>query len=732
MTAVERVLDALAAHSGFAPRRTGTGWTTRCPAHDDHNPSLSVTNGDGRVLLRCQAGCDTEDVVAAINMTMADLFDQPRDPGTSSRPNIVATYDYTDEAGELLYQVVRLTPKSFRQRRPDGKGSWIWRLDRTRRVLYRLPKILDAVANGETIYLVEGEKDVHAIEAAGGTATTNPGGAGKWRSDYTDTLRGAHVIIIADRDQAGYTHAQTVAAALSRTATSVRTVQPAAGKDPHDHLTGGHSLDDFTDATPPAGSDPLDTAPADDERPDRRLVLTPASTIRPRRVHWCWDERIARGTLALLAGPEGLGKSTMAYWLAARITRGELPGEDHGTPRAVLVCATEDSWEHTIVPRLMATGADLTLVYRVEVKRFDDITIGLSLPRDLADLRQAATDTGAALLILDPLMSRLSEALDTHKDGEVRRALEPLVGVADDVDMAIVGLIHHNKSGSSDPLSLVMASKAFTAVARSVHTIIKDPDDETETRRLFGTPKNNLGRIDLPVLSFTITRWTYDTDDGPGDTGQLIWGADVDGTIGEAIRRATEDPTIRSAVSEARDWLSDYMYAHGPRVPSEDIKRAAEKAGHAIATVKRARQVLRVQVEFEGFPRRSYWVVSDLSKGLARAGGPPGEPAEPNRQSGQGISTDSNPYTPTAHNEQSAQLAQWEQAHAPTRETINPVGDPIAGPSPTLHGEPWTPEFEGQCPPFQPGNFQGIAPCPDCGWALDSQAHDLNCEGGRP
>lgn len=121
-------------------------------------------------------------------------------------------------------------------------------------------------------------------------------------------------------------------------------------------------------------------------------------------------------------------------------------------------------------------------------------------------------------------MSRLDASLDTHRDGEVRQALEPLVATCDAAGMSVLGLIHHNKSGSTDPLQVIMASKAFPAVARSVNTVLVDPDDETGGRRLFGTPKSNLGRSDLPVLSFTVGGWQYATDDGPGWTGQLALG----------------------------------------------------------------------------------------------------------------------------------------------------------------------------------------------------------------
>jgi hypothetical protein len=121
-------------------------------------------------------------------------------------------------------------------------------------------------------------------------------------------------------------------------------------------------------------------------------------------------------------------------------------------------------------------------------------------------------------------ISRLDPKLDSHKDADVRRALEPLVAMADMINISVLGLIHHNKSGATDPLQVVMASKAFPAVARSVDTVIPDPDDETSDRRLFGTPKNNLGRVDLPTLSFAIESFALDVEDGTASTGRLVWG----------------------------------------------------------------------------------------------------------------------------------------------------------------------------------------------------------------
>src|SRR5215469_16820431 len=112
-------------------RRHRSGWMSLCPAHADKNPSLSIRQVDGKILIHCHAGCSTQAILTALGIEARDLFE---DRGGERR--IVAEYDYCDERGELLFQVVRFEPKDFRQRRPDGSGGWTWKLDNTRRILY--------------------------------------------------------------------------------------------------------------------------------------------------------------------------------------------------------------------------------------------------------------------------------------------------------------------------------------------------------------------------------------------------------------------------------------------------------------------------------------------------------------------------------------------------------------------------------------------------------------------
>jgi hypothetical protein len=151
-------------------KRYGEGWTALCPAHEDRNPSLSIHERGGRILLHCHAGCSIEAICAAVGLEMRGLF-----ADKESVPKVVAEYSYLDEVGKLLYQVVRFEPKGFRQRRPDGSGGWAWSLNGVRRVLYCLPDVLKS----KSVLMVEGEKDCGAAREIGLLATCNAGGAGK-------------------------------------------------------------------------------------------------------------------------------------------------------------------------------------------------------------------------------------------------------------------------------------------------------------------------------------------------------------------------------------------------------------------------------------------------------------------------------------------------------------------------------------------------------------------------
>ena len=257
-------------------------WMAKCPAHEDGNASLSIKHTGEKTLLHCFAGCTTDAVCGALGIKVGDLFSKPA-PATAPAPKrLVASYDYTDETGALLYQVLRYDPKDFRQRKPDGNGGWLWSIGDTRRVLFRLPDVAMAVDQGETVFVVEGEKDALALAKIGLCATCNCGGAEssptgkKWLPAYTQDLGGASVVILPDRDAPGRLHGQIVAGHLHGRAASVRIVElpdhnGRPVKDAADFVAAGGTADDitglvesaplFTGAAPAAVADDGDTDP---------------------------------------------------------------------------------------------------------------------------------------------------------------------------------------------------------------------------------------------------------------------------------------------------------------------------------------------------------------------------------------------------------------------------------------------------------------------------------------
>ncbi len=240
---IEFVLAKLPAH-----RPSGKGWIACCPAHNDRNPSLSVAEGDdGRVLLTCHTGCTLDAICASLGLRVADLFPPLAGNcagGKRRKGCEVKAYDYRDENGSMLFQVVRYVPKAFSQRRPDGNGGWVPNLDGVRRVLDRLPELLAANPAG-WVFVVEGEKDADRLAAEGLIATTNPGGAGKWHLVDDKPLHGGRVCILRDNDDAGREHRDDVARRLHGKAADVRIVEllglPPKG-DVSDWLDAGHTV----------------------------------------------------------------------------------------------------------------------------------------------------------------------------------------------------------------------------------------------------------------------------------------------------------------------------------------------------------------------------------------------------------------------------------------------------------------------------------------------------------
>ena len=240
---------------------SSNGWEARCPCRqDDNNPSLSIhEKDDGQILVHCHrsaGACGAAEIVASIGLTLADLrpdsknsstdFDPPKyEKSTPKKLTFVSKYEYKDADNVLLFEKVRFVEpdgkKTFRQRRPDGSGGWTYKLGSTPKVLYNLPKVLRQKENGESIFVVEGEKDCDTLTELGACATTMPGGAGKWLEIHTEALAGATVDIIADNDEIGRKHALHVYGELKKAGCDVEIFKCPEAKDITDHIEAGGS-----------------------------------------------------------------------------------------------------------------------------------------------------------------------------------------------------------------------------------------------------------------------------------------------------------------------------------------------------------------------------------------------------------------------------------------------------------------------------------------------------------
>jgi 5S rRNA maturation endonuclease (ribonuclease M5) len=230
---VRGVLSLTAAKIAHAlhGRKSGAGYMACCPAHDDREPSLSLRDADGLVLAHCHAGCAQDAVITALK----DLGLWPEQEQRQAA--IEAVYDYTNEAGELLYQIVRKPGKKFLQRYPDGSGGWVWK-KHPHQVLYHLPEILE----NPIVFICEGEKDCETLRSHGFVASTAAGGAkAPWLPQFTEALRGHEVILIPDRDRAGYERVKRIARALLGNVARLVYLELEDGKDLSEWFERGHS-----------------------------------------------------------------------------------------------------------------------------------------------------------------------------------------------------------------------------------------------------------------------------------------------------------------------------------------------------------------------------------------------------------------------------------------------------------------------------------------------------------
>ena len=436
-------------------QRARNGWVAFCPAHDDRmKRSLSVSLGDdGKTLLHCFGGCNAEQIARAVNMSLEDLAGSGNRLPTRRE---IASYDYRDERGHLLYQVVRFEPKDFRPCRPDGGGGRIWGLGDVRRIVYRL----DELAEQRRIFLAEGEKDADRLCAFGIPATTTAGGAAGWRDDYADQIKAAgveEVIICPDNDDAGRGYARRAGASLSRLGVVVRILElpgRAPKGDVSDWLDAGHTREELDQLAAVAPTFDAAAHGSVSATKPGGLEFTPLGALLAEpeeECSWLVEDRLPSAGLSLLAGKPKAGKSTLARCLALAVARGE-PWLGFATTQGPVLYLALEEKRAEVRRHFTAMGATAN----------DPISVLFAaVPEDaLARLSAEVEQRRPALIIVDPLF-RLIRVPDGNDYAAVTAALAPLLMLARDTGAHVLAVHHMRKGAAGEDGDNILGSTAI-------------------------------------------------------------------------------------------------------------------------------------------------------------------------------------------------------------------------------------------------------------------------------
>ncbi|MDQ1591628.1 MAG: hypothetical protein QOG71_2255 [Pyrinomonadaceae bacterium] len=471
-------------------KKSGQGWTARCPAHDDQKNSLSISEGENVVLLYCHAGCSFEQVRAALGV----IEETTKGNG---QPQIKQTYDYRDEHGLLLHQNVRHEPKGFHQRRPDGNGGWINNLQGVRRVPYRFPELLKARSERLEceIVLLEGEKDADNAAQHGLVATNLK----NWRSEFTQYLRGAKIVIIQDHDESGSKQALQTAQLLYGNVASLKLIDlfpdeplPAKhGKDFSDWLERGgtvQQLEALVNAAPewsPQSLSPTNTT----IEPSKLFKLKSANTWlsdaagRPTP-KMLFSEFWFENELCILFSDTNLGKSILAVQIADSISRGQPVSSLTLEAEAQKVIYFDFELSDKQFERRYSIDGSKHFIFddrfiRAEINPDAELPESISFETYLSlALEEVIVEESAKVVIVDNLTYLRTE---TEKAKDALPLMKQLKRLKSKYDLSVLALAHTPKRDMTRPLTLndLAGSKHLSNFADSVFAIGQSSHDHS-------------------------------------------------------------------------------------------------------------------------------------------------------------------------------------------------------------------------------------------------------------
>lgn len=554
-------------------KRSGGGqYMARCPCHDDRKQSLSIGEGEKGIVMKCQAGCDTKDILAKVGLKMGDLFREER---RSCEPEVVAKYEYPNGAQKLRY-----SDKSFKWKRPDGRDGWIWNRQGIEHSLYISGELTGRVA------VAEGEKDADNLHSLGFNAVSGEDGAGpgKWRSEYTRQLSGLDVVIFQDNDKVGADYALETASALHGAAKSVKLLDlrriwpemPEHGdvSDLIARLGKSAALSEIERLID-------DTSEWDGSAPDPFFsCFKTLDDFEEQEATWLVDGWIPEGQITLLASDGGVGKTSLWVNIVAALSAGKrciLDSRDVARePLKVAFLTTEDSVRKKLKGKLRLAGANMANIVTPDFAADRDGKLrGLKFGSH--DMERFVRHFKPTLCVFDPVQGFVPPEINMGSRNAMRDCMAPLITLGEETGCTFLVVCHTNKRKGAWGRDRIADSADLWDVSRSVLMMGKTEDEGV---RYLSNEKNNYAGL-CETLLYSI--------DGDG----LVH---TEGTSWKRDREYMQDAAANVSAPKRDDcktWILNKLDDAGGDMPTKELEDMAKAAGFSYATIRRAKGELK-------------------------------------------------------------------------------------------------------------------------------------------
>lgn len=510
-------------------------------------------------LIERETGAKGSDAVNWLRNTLGAEIEDRRVVVPLKAARIVQTYDYVSAQGEVVMQVCRMEPKSFRQRRPDpgSPDGWNWSVKGVQQIPYRLPEILAAVASGQVVYVVEGEKDADALFREGMVATCNPGGAGKWPESFAQYLSGADVVILPDNDDAGRQHASVVATAIRSVARRVRALElpdlPPKG-DVSDWLSMGGTGEDLAMMVEKKAAAVTVIAPPT----EFGAVLWSALDTVTIRQDWLVQDFMFCGDAGLTFGASGSGKSFLTVDMGLSIARG-VPFLGKTTRQGPVIYQAGEGGKG-LIKRLRA--------YRQENHVIGDVPFVLLPTRAdlfshdgqqdafIAECKALKAHLGGLAMVIIDTLSTATPGANENTSEDMGRVLSFSAQLQQETGAAIMWVHHKNAAGERERGHSSLRSNVDTALE-----VTRDPETNARTVRLVKVKDGEDGeKLGFELQSVQIG----DYDDGKPMTSCVVRPAQLDDA------RTSNPNRLSSGQRTFLTCLDDALSQRGGIIPPDE------------------------------------------------------------------------------------------------------------------------------------------------------------------